>query len=544
MIYFKIRIHRDVGERGIVTHPSDDSRFKSCLRTFKALPLLCRGLFIAGIFLCSFTGLDSVAHSGTYSLSPSGSDANPGTSASPWKTFSFAIPKLQPGDTLILQDGTYNSSNSGFPDIDGKKNAKNGTALNPITFKAQNERKAFIEGNGMQDPLRIANLSFWIFEGIYAKSAENHNQTASVGHAISVSYSNNLVFKRILATHNNRWVNTHLLALMFCEAITVEESEFYYFHRHGILNWHTNNSIYRRNYFNSRGYGQVTGGWHSVGPTKGDFGIANYPGSYNIHENNVSENNVVGISIQATKASVGNRILGNISLNETYGFQMQARGDGSKMPMDTIIENHVSITPEHSGLWARTAKNTQIKNSSFFGGRSGVIADFIEQVPGDGIYSTFVSNVLAMDNSGVGFTMLGQTTWSIGYPNNYNNNLNFSPSTHVTNATNLNPGFGACRVFVPKNSPLKGIGAGGADIGANVLYRYEKGVLTDHPLWNKTTGEFPHGALVPGVNDIAGDSAFDVHKRLNVNANGCTLPGTSIDTIPPAVPKWKNPPIS
>ncbi len=71
---------------------------------------------------------------------------------------------------------------------------------------------------------------------------------------------------------------------------------------------------------------------------------------------------------------------------------------------------------------------------------------------------------------------------------------------------------------------MKGAGVGGADIGANVLYRYGNGVLTTQPLWDLITGAFPRGAIVRGVNDIPGSSLFDVHKRLNVNTNGCFLP--------------------
>jgi hypothetical protein len=79
-------------------------------------------------------------------------------------------------------------------------------------------------------------------------------------------------------------------------------------------------------------------------------------------------------------------------------------------------------------------------------------------------------------------------------------------------------------VFIPENSILKGAGVAGADIGANVLYRYENGLLTKKPLWDPASGRFPCGATVPGLNDVAGSSCFDVHKRLNVNANGCSLP--------------------
>ena len=79
-------------------------------------------------------------------------------------------------------------------------------------------------------------------------------------------------------------------------------------------------------------------------------------------------------------------------------------------------------------------------------------------------------------------------------------------------------------MFIPASSSLKAKGKNGADIGANVLYRYKDGVLTNEPLWDPKTGAFPCGAKVPGVNDKPGQSCFDVHLRLNVNANGCKLP--------------------
>jgi hypothetical protein len=53
----------------------------------------------------------------TFYISPSGSNANSGLSTAPWKTFEFAIPKLQLGDTLILMDGIYHG-NTGYPLID------------------------------------------------------------------------------------------------------------------------------------------------------------------------------------------------------------------------------------------------------------------------------------------------------------------------------------------------------------------------------------------------------------------------------------------
>ena len=83
--------------------------------------------------------------------------------------------------------------------------------------------------------------------------------------------------------------------------------------------------------------------------------------------------------------------------------------------------------------------------------------------------------------------------------------------------------MGSCIVFIPQSSPMKGAGKNGEDIGANILKRYEEGVLTNQSLWDADTGAFPCGAIVSGLNDVSSSSCFDVHERLNVNANGCIL---------------------
>src|SRR5262245_47517893 len=75
----------------------------------------------------------AAADATTYYLSPTGSNSKSGTSAlAPWKTFSFAIPKLKPGDTLVLLNGTYTAANNNdFQVICGNHstpNAVNGTA--------------------------------------------------------------------------------------------------------------------------------------------------------------------------------------------------------------------------------------------------------------------------------------------------------------------------------------------------------------------------------------------------------------------------------
>ena len=70
----------------------------------------------------------------------------------------------------------------------------------------------------------------------------------------------------------------------------------------------------------------------------------------------------------------------------------------------------------------------------------------------------------------------------------------------------MDPELGDCLVYVPDSSPLRGAGVDDADIRANVIFLYEGGVETRTRHWDLHTGAFPCGAMVPGVNDVAGRS--------------------------------------
>ena len=140
------------------------------------------------------------------------------------------------------------------------------------------------------------------------------------------------------------------------------------------------------------------------------------------------------------------------------------------------------------------------------------------------MYSLFTINALVHNSKYYGFLLRNQTEFSHKFPSSYNPKKDFSPNYNYSNERTTDPKLGTCKVFIPRTSSVKGKGEGGADIGANILYRYEKGKLTNQRLWNPQTGAFPGGAIVKGVNNISGSSLFDVHKRLNVNTNGCAFP--------------------
>jgi len=486
--------------------------------------------------------MGSEAHAATYYLSTQGADSNSGNSSnSPWKTFSFAIPKLLPGDTLILVDGIYNGSNSGYPSIQCGVNAVNGTAQTPISIRAENERKAFLQGTGNEWVLFIRDCSYWSFHGLRLASADTNG--SSQAQAIYALTSSHLSFQRLLVSHNNRYQNSALLILEYTDDSLIEESEFYSFHRHGVSASHGNNNTFRRNYVNSRNYADLSGGYPSDPKGSGDGGITVYPGSNNIVENNIIENTGVGLNIQAYGDSVANKYLGNIILNADYGVLMVARGSSlSRMPRDTFIENLVALNSKYYGFYFRANKNTQCENCMALDSQlGGFAADKPVSLGGDGSPTVFFQNSLAVNNSSYGFFVDSQEDFGVNFSNAFVHWKNFKTDdgSKLSNTSTIDPLLNSCKVFIPDSSPLKGAGESGSDIGANILYRYQDELLTTTPLWDPDTGEFPCGAQVSGVNDIAGTSCFDVHERLNVNVNGCSFPAAysaSEDTGPPLPP--------
>ena len=444
----------------------------------------------------------------------------------PGDSWSAKLAQLQPGDTLLLQDGTY-----GPVTIDCDANASDGTAAAPITLRAEHERQAFIAGDGNRDAtLSLVRCDYWIIEGLHVEAGDADNQSV-LGYALRLAGSSNNILRRNLLARNNRYLNSHLLGLEYdSNSNLVEENEFYMFHRHAVLAYNTIRNTIRRNYSNSRGYPDLPGGYPSGESGRGDSGIAIYPGSNNILENNISENTSDGFTVDSayweSHETNNNGFFGNMALNCTDGWYADARNNTLKgMPQNTVLRDNVAV---RAGIGFRLAatKNTRCSNCSAIGGGYGFYANVeAPELTGDGAPSVYFENALAVSNANDGFLITQQSDWLINYGNASDNGTNYSPNdAHVTNSASLDPRLGACKVWIPDGSPMKGAGKDGADIGANILYRYENGVLTTQPLWDLVSGKFPCGAIVPGLNDIAGSSCFDVHQRLNVNTNGCSFP--------------------
>ena len=472
----------------------------------------------------------------TFYISPSGSDSNSGTStSSPWKTFAYAIPRLQPGDMLVLMNGTYKGTNSGYPDINCNTNAVNGTATKPITIKAQNERQAFLQGDGSGRPFIMRACSYWNIEGLRAQNGDfpNEGSGTGAGSVFVVTGSSNITMKRLLGTKNNRYKNSHIYIVNDSSDILIEESEAYYFHRHGFSIFQSSFVTLRRNYANSRGYADIAGGNTSGHTTRGDEGLTFYLSDDSIMENNISEGN----ERFGNKGS-RNLVLGNIALNEHNGFGVGHHCCVDSPTKDNTYINNVIVNSVNQGFHLQSDVNTLIENMTVIdSGSNGFVAN--NEVsnnndpskPWTVVPSLTMRNSLSLNNSKDGFEIDHVSDFSfivLQYLNAFGNSTNYGSGTETrTNSKTIDPVLGNCKVYIPAGSPMKGVGRNGADIGANIIYRYENGVLTDKKLWDQTTGRFPCGAIVTGVNDNSTfpDSAcVNVHKRLNVGVNGCAIP--------------------
>lgn len=482
---------------------------------------------VASVFCC-------LASAATYYIAPNGSDMNAGTSTQPWGTWAYALRQLDPGDTLVAENGTYDeASEAGFPNIDCAAGYANGTATQPIIVRAEQERRAFIKNNGRAagTSFVLKNCAYWTIEGLWIENADFNDGTQDNGSVVNISYADHIILRRLLVQKPNRYRNSHAISLYATRNSLIEECEVYSYHRHGIiLRGGSSNNIVRRCYINSRDYADISGGYVSVDSTTGDAAIINYPGSSNIIENNIAESAYIGFeTIAASQSSAYNRFLGNIASRVAVGLHLtpQSPFTGFYVTGNTA-ENMVVNRATNTGIWFRRGINNTCDQCTVLNGSgAGMLADRVSSAP-PGLFSFYNDNSLAAYHSGGGgFVMKDQFDLLLNYPNAYANKGNFYPEpTHpqITNELMIDPQLGSCIVYIPSDSPLKGAGAHGRDIGANVLYRYKNGVLSAEPLWDPETGEFSCGAIVAGVNDRAGVSCFDVHARLNVNTNGCELP--------------------
>jgi hypothetical protein len=98
-----------------------------------------------------------------YHVSPHGADSNPGTVKRPFRTIQRAANVVHPGDTVIVEDGTYSNPLAYGADSTLVKVTHSGTAHAYIIFRAQHKWGAVLDG------LNNTTAEGWGFAGNYLR---------------------------------------------------------------------------------------------------------------------------------------------------------------------------------------------------------------------------------------------------------------------------------------------------------------------------------------------------------------------------------------
>jgi len=130
-----------------------------------------------------------VSGTGSYYVSTTGSDSNPGSLAAPWRTIQHAVNSVQAGDTVYVLAGVYNEAVS---------IAVSGSATaGPITFQSYPGETAVVDGTGLvpasgrQGLFSIANQSYITIQGFEIRNFQTSSASAApAGIWVSGSGSN------------------------------------------------------------------------------------------------------------------------------------------------------------------------------------------------------------------------------------------------------------------------------------------------------------------------------------------------------------------
>lgn len=464
------------------------------------------------------------ANAAEFFVAQGGSDSASGALQAPWRTLRFAVAQLRPGDTLWVGDGTWTPASGGLLAIDcGAAQAQSGTSAQPITVRAVNERRAVLASDGQTPAVQLTNCSWWVIEGLTATMGDRMGGTGEG--TVTVAGARDVVLRRLLVRGNNRFTSSHAVKFQGSRGL-LEELEVYDFSAVGIV---VDGATLRRSYLNSRARADEPLGRRSVDPTRGDEAIQVINGNQVI-ENNISEGQQTGIS-QYTYGSGpndSNLFQGNIVFGGSLGFHSWAGAGQSRPQHDTRWENSVALG--NVGFALYSAVGATITRATVVGGNAGVVST-ANALSADAGQSTFVhaSVFLSVD---AGLMLEPQTDWRI------DSNAFFDSPTRVVPASlaareagslQLDPRLGSCLVYLPDGSPLRNALSDGGDVGASVVTRSIGGVVTAEPLWDPQTGAFTCGAVIAGINDVAGASCRDVHLRLRVGTPGCPLPRQAVD---------------
>ena len=400
-----------------------------------------------------------------YFASPDGM-GNGLSELSPYQISDFlSLPEREiQGKTLCLTDGIYDEALS---------ISKSGTASQPIAIRALHDGQATIDANYHGRPLTVTG-DYLTFDGIMFMHS-------SINDIVNVKGNYN-IFRRCSFYYGT---SKHGIAIDEGQHNLVEDCISAGAVNHQFKSWSDEGMLTSNTFRRCFALGTIPGESGISSSNRSGFNI--YGGSGDLIENSISWGGTefAAISVhsqiyESTYKCRDNKVFGSIFLSSGKNVEIADPGLGLLV---------------HSGSEDRgqeNAKNTYFKDCMISDNTYGVrIASRVDDtiidhctIMNSANYalssensSDVIKNTLIYNNHQGFASVLG----SFSYINSFGNNSRNAPPDNCQYCFTIHPG--QIGLTIPQNSPLKGAGENGTDIGANICYRYENGVLTDVPLW-------------------------------------------------------------
>ncbi len=417
-----------------------------------------------------------------YIAASGGSDSKDGLDqTNAWATFAYAMGQLSANDTLYLMDGTYTNKNAGMLNV-----TVSGTNGNPITFKALNDGQVTISGQGNAIPCYIpgtssSRITDITIEGIVFKNSKKH--------VVAVNYSDRIEIRRVSAYNAAGGGNHHVFNIFRCNRLLLEDCLASGSGRVMYNIYESQKTTLRRCF----------GKWITHTGHGGPNGIIQIYGS----DDSITEN-CIGTQVQdsSTVKGIGvwantynptadrNEFFGNI----VYDFTYWSFFDNSATHRTTggRFVNNVSINNKFSFIQRGDADN-RVEYMTIVGGTQQMLTlDPFPREPKDGNYeiNCDVRNSVLL-TGGIGLSVK-RSSYIKSFVNKYNNLYNITTpyagvASQGTGEIFVNPNYDTATygngAYLMVPTALQGQGEGGGDIGAEILYQYKDGVLTNVPLW-------------------------------------------------------------
>ena len=310
-------------------------------------------------FILILTATSSLSSASTFYVSPKGHDSYPGTTLKPWATLQHAVDRIQHGDTILVQAGTYAGCRIEIP---GAQNSPKVLMAAPGAHVVLNRPGPNNKHNSI---IEIENFSStvadWIVAGFEVSSSPKYGVDVRVTERITIQQNH---------VHNSALTG---IFTAFSNNVLIQGNETDHNGEHGI--YQSNSSVYPTIRAN-KSHHNASAGIHMNGDisqqpgnglvqfatvennviwengAKGASGINCDGVDDSIFRNNLLYNNhASGISLYAIDGAHGssnNRVYNNtIVMAPNSRFVVNIPDDGAAPPpVGNVVENNILYTPD------------------------------------------------------------------------------------------------------------------------------------------------------------------------------------------------------